>query len=643
MLPVRIFGQEMSIKSFSLAETDLTANTPGTMREDQNGFVCALIKIESPVDVLVDVGTLGVTGDIERVGGEQWVYVPYGVRKITLSHPKLGVIRDYSLPCPVEKGRTYILKLNVSLPNNVTYDSGKMQKVRILVSPADAKVTLNGISLPSAAHGVYEEELAHGSYEIAVSSEKYYKQTSRIEVNDKSFNKTFKISLKQAFGWIQISGTGDEKLYVDGNHVPMSGGRADVISGHHRVLLEKPLHRSYETLVEVADSVVTFLYPDFIANYRELEFRVSDAVAMWVDGVHVTNGRTWKGKLEYGTHVIQCSKDNHYPSEMVLDVTPNLVGPINLPSPEPICGVLTVNSTPAGAEVYVDDVLMGLTPASFPVTIGNKSLTVKKSGYNVETRAVTIREGETTAINVALNNIVPVSIKSDPQATLFIDGKRMGTTQWNGRLSSGEYMVSLYASKYKDFKKKITVNDKHKDFSFHMKRIHYFDDGMVVSLNIDDVSIGGLAGFYLDKTYVEGNCYYGLSSERVTWNSTYTNALAPYTYTPIFIGGKIGYGLILGTRMRLTPFVGVTSTTLEGVAEDEVSLDFDASSAISLAANAGVRLSIALSPSVEFNVTREYMYSIYKDEIYTSLYDMSPAVKTWTEGTRWNFGIGLYL
>lgn len=38
-------AQELSVKSFYIAETDLTANTPGTMVEDQNGNVCALIKV----------------------------------------------------------------------------------------------------------------------------------------------------------------------------------------------------------------------------------------------------------------------------------------------------------------------------------------------------------------------------------------------------------------------------------------------------------------------------------------------------------------------------------------------------------------------------------------------------------------------
>ena len=67
------FGQEFSVNSFFLAETDLTANTPGTIVEDQNGNPCALIKVETTLDgYTFNVGVLGIK-ETKRVGGEIWV------------------------------------------------------------------------------------------------------------------------------------------------------------------------------------------------------------------------------------------------------------------------------------------------------------------------------------------------------------------------------------------------------------------------------------------------------------------------------------------------------------------------------------------------------------------------------------------
>ena len=96
-------AQELAVQSFVLAETDLTANTPGTIVKDQNGNVCALIKVETTQKGFTfDVGVLGVMSVVEQPG-EIWVYVPFGVRKITVQHPQLGVLRDYQIPCAIKR------------------------------------------------------------------------------------------------------------------------------------------------------------------------------------------------------------------------------------------------------------------------------------------------------------------------------------------------------------------------------------------------------------------------------------------------------------------------------------------------------------------------------------------------------------
>lgn len=52
-------AQSLAVESFELAPNDLTANAPGTMVYDQNGNVCALIKIETPHDGFIGCGSSG--------------------------------------------------------------------------------------------------------------------------------------------------------------------------------------------------------------------------------------------------------------------------------------------------------------------------------------------------------------------------------------------------------------------------------------------------------------------------------------------------------------------------------------------------------------------------------------------------------
>lgn len=111
-------AQEMSIEGFRLLETDLTANTRGTSLQDQNGETAALIKVVTiQTGFSFDCGSIGVVRVIE-MPAEIWVYIPRGTKKITISHPQIGLIRDYFFPVPIDAGRTYELILKTkNLPS----------------------------------------------------------------------------------------------------------------------------------------------------------------------------------------------------------------------------------------------------------------------------------------------------------------------------------------------------------------------------------------------------------------------------------------------------------------------------------------------------------------------------------------------
>ena len=284
LCPALSSGQVFSVKDFFLAETDLTANTPGTIVKDQNGAVCALIKVETTLDdYAFDVGSLGVTKTL-RQGGEIWVYVPFGVRRMTISHPDMGVIRDFVFPINIEKGRTYILKLNASLGNRV-YDSSRKQKMRLEVSPADAQVEINGMSIPANSNGIYDQEYSFGIYDVIVSHPRYHTTRKQIEVNDLNSAHRARISLKPKFGWFVLSGSGDEKLYIDDEyHTYSPDSRIELSSGTYRIRIDKPLHKSFSTTVQIKDSLLFALNPEFEPVYRDLLFEVADNAEIWIGG-----------------------------------------------------------------------------------------------------------------------------------------------------------------------------------------------------------------------------------------------------------------------------------------------------------------------------------------------------------------------
>lgn len=651
------YSQNIAIESFTHAQTDLTANTKGSIVYDQNGNVCALIKVETTFDNFTfDVGTLGVS-DTKRVGGELWVYVPYGIRKITISHPQFGVVRDYQIPFAIEKGRTYILRLKTASGNR-TYDSSRKQKVQFQVFPANSTVEINGISLPVNSNGICEQEFAFGIYEAVISSPKYHSKHMQIEVNNPDTPHTHIVRLDQAFGWLKIFGNGDETLKIDGSPVDFTPGKPiEVMSGRHQIALAKPLHKPYETSVEIKDGEELAYAPVFEANYSELEFRVVSPSEIWVDGKKVATSDRWTGKLEYGQHIIECRKESHRTTRKTIEASPFTSpplytgGPIILESPQPIYGTLIVTSTPPGSEVYVDGNPAGTTPATIKTLIGQRTVSVQRRGYESAERVINVIEGATHTVNTELTNIVSATIKSSAYAaTLLIDGKKQNSaTPWHGQLPSGTYNITLRKSGYHELNKKITVDPKNSDFFFVMKKQLYrrnsFVMGASASTNLNSFSIGGYVGGYISNIYIEGNYKYGLSkSEIISWyESTEGKLPAMYTYRPMEIGGKAGYGFIIGSSFRITPHIGLAGTILKGTCIRESDYEFNPDQCSSMALNGGVKFSWALASCLELNITPEYYMSVQQTDIYKELYAISPIIRSWSEGLRIDIGFGIKL
>ena len=124
MFPCIVNAQDnMKVASFQKLESDLTANTYGTSRTDQNGETAALIKIVTPErGFTFDGGSLGIVATEEH-NGEIWLYVPRRAQKLIVQHRDYGVMRDYVYPVPIEGGRTYEMYIDIGIGRYVTITS----------------------------------------------------------------------------------------------------------------------------------------------------------------------------------------------------------------------------------------------------------------------------------------------------------------------------------------------------------------------------------------------------------------------------------------------------------------------------------------------------------------------------------------
>jgi serine/threonine-protein kinase len=122
-------------------------------------------------------------------------------------------------------------------------------------------------------------------------------------------------------------------------------------------------------------------------------------------------------------------------------------------APVPTTGTLLVESEPPGAQVSVDGEDRGQTPLELAeVAFGDHDVRLALEGYEAQSLEVSLApESPTAELRAELSRRRAASTRGTasfvsvpPGATVFVDGKRVGTTPLNGLpLSAGEHDVSL--------------------------------------------------------------------------------------------------------------------------------------------------------------------------------------------------------
>ena len=104
-------AQELKVKSFVLAPTDITAQTEG--RKDLNGDACALVKIFVVGDVADVEGN--VVKPLVKKNSQTWAFMTQGSKQMQViaqnALPLMVTFADYGIG-KLESNRTYILTLN---------------------------------------------------------------------------------------------------------------------------------------------------------------------------------------------------------------------------------------------------------------------------------------------------------------------------------------------------------------------------------------------------------------------------------------------------------------------------------------------------------------------------------------------------
>ncbi len=398
-------AQNIGVSSFRLLERDLTANREGTIELDQNGDKAALIRIvTTQTGFEFDCGSLGVVKTMQKTG-EIWLYVPRGVKRVSIMHSQLGVLRDYEFGVPIEGARTYEMVLTTGQVQTIVQQDMGGSYLVMTVNPSNAIVVIDDVEQPVEG-GVVSKFLNYGTHTYRVSAPLHHTENGIIEIGKEK--KTQDITLKPAYGQLEISTSPENgaKVYIDdaateAGTTPFTTGK--LAGGSHTLLIQLPQYESHTMTVDVpSDGSTLKVSVPMTANFGTLTVTAPGGSHIYVNNDD-KGVSPWTGKLSAGPYVVEARLESHRTTSKRVDVAKGGKHEVTLDAPVPIYGTLNVTSKPVGADVYVDGKKVGATPDIFSnVLEGTRTVELKKSGYTVYSSKVTVSEGKVTDLAATL-------------------------------------------------------------------------------------------------------------------------------------------------------------------------------------------------------------------------------------------------
>ena len=294
----------------------------------------------------------------------------------------------------------------------INTEASKPQFVVFVVQPADAILMIDNSVYP-LQDGATSIMLENGTYNYTISAQDYHDLRGTFTVAGTKVEK--ELRLNPAYGWLSVIGGSLEggAVYVDNKLVGTAPIKEfKLSSGEHQIRIIKELYKPYIETVTIRDNQTTNCTPSLAADFANVYITAPEGADIWINGNQKGSG-SWSGKLAAGVYLFEARKAGYKSSSMSQTISASSATQnYTLPAPTPIVGSLIVQGTPVMADVTVDGKSVGRLPLSLDnLLIGSHNVAVSKDGYAAHTQSITIAEGKTATITIALEKNITSPLK----------------------------------------------------------------------------------------------------------------------------------------------------------------------------------------------------------------------------------------
>jgi formylglycine-generating enzyme required for sulfatase activity len=242
------------------------------------------------------------------------------------------------------------------------------------------------------------------------------------------------------------------------------GERVLLRSGSHRVTAELPGYYPLDTEIEVgplADQTFALALtklPGLVTITTEPEV----GAEVLLDGAPLGTTPLVDAEIAPGRHRLEFRAERHLAEVREIDVPGGGERQALAATLTPDWALVSVRTLPAGAEVLIDGVAVGVTPAQIEVASGEHDLEVRLAGYNAWLRKIQVTANQPQqfadiALALADGRLEIASVPSE--ASVSVDGEFRGRTPLTLRLSPGRaHRVSLSKPGYETATRELSVS-----------------------------------------------------------------------------------------------------------------------------------------------------------------------------------------
>ena len=309
-----IIAQNISVKSFRPLPMDMTVSSLEGKRIDQNGQVAALIKVmTTETGFVFEGGTLGIVGTQQRVG-EIWVWVPRGLRKITILHQQLGGLRDYRFPIEIDAERTYEMVLTTAKIETIVKEEVRQQYLAFKITPPNAILEVNDQLWTVEPDGSAIQYVDFGTYTWRVRAANYHADAGSVTVDDPDSTKLVTVKLKPNFAEVTLEVDADAEIWVNNEKKGTRTWTGPMGKGTYKIECKQAGHEtsmiSKEITQEMDGQIIVLPVPKPVYGSLRVESN-PNFCKLYIDGQDMGNTPKSLNEILIGEHQMKLVKEGY--------------------------------------------------------------------------------------------------------------------------------------------------------------------------------------------------------------------------------------------------------------------------------------------------------------------------------------------